>query len=90
MHGSLTVILDDNERVKLNAGDVLIQRGTIHGWHNEGTEWARVFAVMLRKWSSLSSFPSFLEQFVADGFSFLFLFYKLAAEKVKIGDKVLE
>lgn len=43
------MILDDSERIKLNSGDVFIQRGTIHGWHNEGAEWCRVFAVMLRE-----------------------------------------
>lgn len=43
--------------VVLNAGDVIVQRGTIHGWVNEGTEWARVFFVMLslRMFSGLTS-----------------------------------
>jgi quercetin dioxygenase-like cupin family protein len=47
--GSITLILDENKRITLNAGDVLVQRGTIHGWHNEGTEWCRMFCVMLRE-----------------------------------------
>ena len=28
----------DGQTVTLNAGDVLIQRGTIHNWVNRGTE----------------------------------------------------
>ncbi len=28
----------DGSRVHLNAGDVLVQRGTIHNWENRGTE----------------------------------------------------
>ena len=31
------MILDDTT-VHLNAGDVLVQRGTIHNWINRGTE----------------------------------------------------
>lgn len=49
LHGSITVILDDNKCVLLNTGDVLVQRGTIHSWLNEGTEWCRMLAIMLRK-----------------------------------------
>jgi len=37
MSGSLEMELDD-ETVQLNAGDVLVQRGTIHNWVNNGTE----------------------------------------------------
>ncbi|KAL5533582.1 hypothetical protein ACEPAG_42 [Sanghuangporus baumii] len=46
-YGQLTLILDDDKRVDLRPGDVVIQRGTIHAWHNEGTEWARMYCVML-------------------------------------------
>lgn len=49
LHGSITVILDDNKCVLLNTGDVLVQRGTIHSWLNEGTEWCRMLDIMLRK-----------------------------------------
>jgi len=47
LHGSITVILDDNKRVLLNAGDVIVQRGTIHSWLNESNEWCRMLAIML-------------------------------------------
>jgi quercetin dioxygenase-like cupin family protein len=39
--------LDDGEEVTLNAGDVLVQRGTIHNWVNKGTEICRVAFVIL-------------------------------------------
>ena len=35
--GSMEMELD-NETVRLNEGDVLVQRGTIHNWVNNGTE----------------------------------------------------
>jgi quercetin dioxygenase-like cupin family protein len=37
MSGSMEMELD-NETVRLNAGDVLVQRGTVHNWVNNGTE----------------------------------------------------
>ena len=30
--------LDDGEVVHLKAGDVVVQRGTVHNWINNGTE----------------------------------------------------
>jgi len=37
MAGEIDMVLDD-ETVHLKAGDVLVQRGTIHNWVNNGTE----------------------------------------------------
>jgi mannose-6-phosphate isomerase-like protein (cupin superfamily) len=37
MSGSIELELDD-ETVQLGAGDVLVQRGTIHNWRNGGHE----------------------------------------------------
>ena len=37
LSGSIDMELDDSV-VRLNAGDVLVQRGTIHNWVNTGTE----------------------------------------------------
>jgi quercetin dioxygenase-like cupin family protein len=37
MSGEIDMQLDDNE-VHLKAGDVLVQRGTIHNWVNRGSE----------------------------------------------------
>jgi quercetin dioxygenase-like cupin family protein len=36
--GEIEMELDDGVVVKLKAGDVLVQRGTIHNWVNRGTE----------------------------------------------------
>ena len=38
MAGAIEMELDDGVVVKLKAGDVLVQRGTIHNWVNRGTE----------------------------------------------------
>ena len=37
MSGAIEMELDDGVVVKLKAGDVLVQRGTIHNWVNRGT-----------------------------------------------------
>jgi quercetin dioxygenase-like cupin family protein len=36
--GAIDMELDDGVIVKLKAGDVLVQRGTIHNWVNRGTQ----------------------------------------------------
>jgi quercetin dioxygenase-like cupin family protein len=38
MRGEIDIELDDGVSVHLRAGDVLVQRGTIHNWANNGTE----------------------------------------------------
>ena len=38
MSGSIEMELDDGVTVKLRAGDLLVQRGTIHNWVNRGPE----------------------------------------------------
>ncbi len=38
MSGEIDMELDDGVVVHLKAGDVLVQRGTIHNWVNNGTE----------------------------------------------------
>jgi mannose-6-phosphate isomerase-like protein (cupin superfamily) len=38
MSGEIDMELDDGESVHLKAGDVLVQRGTIHNWKNRGSE----------------------------------------------------
>lgn len=45
--GEITMLLDDGGSVKLRAGDVLIQRGTNHGWVNEGSVPCRLAVVLL-------------------------------------------
>ena len=46
MSGEIEMTLDDGVVVTLRAGDVLVQRGTIHNWINRGTE-ACVIAFVL-------------------------------------------
>ena len=38
MRGEIDMELDDGASVHLRAGDVLVQRGTIHNWQNNGSE----------------------------------------------------
>ncbi|KAJ6509095.1 hypothetical protein DFH09DRAFT_999954 [Mycena vulgaris] len=45
--GTVTLELEEGERVILNEGDTVVQRGTMHTWRNETTEWAKVYFVML-------------------------------------------
>ena len=37
LEGSIVMGLDDGVEVTLNAGDALVQRGTVHNWINRGT-----------------------------------------------------
>lgn len=46
IEGSIVAIVDDEERT-LHAGDVLIQRGTNHGWRNESGASCRVLFVLI-------------------------------------------
>jgi quercetin dioxygenase-like cupin family protein len=45
--GEIDMQLDDNEEVHVGAGDVVIQRGTIHNWINRGTEPCVIAFVLL-------------------------------------------
>lgn len=47
MSGKVWMELDDGEEVELRAGDVLVQRGTIHNWVNKGSDICRVAFVMV-------------------------------------------
>jgi len=45
LKGSIICELEDNVQVTLNSGDVLEQRGTVHAWINNTSEWARLLVV---------------------------------------------
>jgi quercetin dioxygenase-like cupin family protein len=45
--GAIEMELDDKVVVKLKAGDVLVQRGTIHNWVNRGSEACVVAFVLI-------------------------------------------
>lgn len=44
--GRIWLELDDGIEVELSAGDVLVQNGTRHRWHNHGDEWP-IMAVII-------------------------------------------
>jgi len=44
--GDIVAVLDDEER-RMSTGDVLVQRGTNHGWRNESTRMCRMLFVLI-------------------------------------------
>jgi quercetin dioxygenase-like cupin family protein len=48
IEGEVIMELDDGSETLLKRGDVVVQRGTMHGWKNPSeTEWARMMFVLL-------------------------------------------
>jgi quercetin dioxygenase-like cupin family protein len=47
LSGSIVLELDDGVEVTLRAGDVLVQRGTIHNWVNRGNEPCTIAFVLI-------------------------------------------
>jgi mannose-6-phosphate isomerase-like protein (cupin superfamily) len=45
--GTVGLELDDGTEVTLRPGDVVVQNGTRHRWHNRGASVARVLSVMI-------------------------------------------
>jgi len=45
--GSVGLELDDGTEVLLSPGDVVVQNGTRHRWHNRGTEPATMAVIIL-------------------------------------------
>ncbi len=45
LQGQLVAVMDEDETV-MNAGDILIQRGTSHAWANRSGEMARICFVL--------------------------------------------
>jgi mannose-6-phosphate isomerase-like protein (cupin superfamily) len=45
--GEVTLELDDGEQTVLRTGDVVIQNGTRHAWHNHGTEYCTIVGVAI-------------------------------------------
>jgi len=46
LSGEIDMLLDDSE-VHLKAGDVMVQRGTVHAWVNRGKEVCRIAVAMI-------------------------------------------
>jgi quercetin dioxygenase-like cupin family protein len=47
LSGECVMLLDDDEEVVLRAGDVLVQRGTWHGWANRSDQPCRLAFVLV-------------------------------------------
>ncbi|KAI0335205.1 hypothetical protein GY45DRAFT_1366792 [Cubamyces sp. BRFM 1775] len=46
--GKLILIMEDGSETLLDQpGDIVVQRGTIHGWRNPGPEWTRWLTVVV-------------------------------------------
>lgn len=45
--GELTLEMDDGVEVILRPGDVVVQRGTIHAWHNKSMDVVRILFVLI-------------------------------------------
>lgn len=46
--GEINMELDEGEVVNLKAGDVLVQRGTVHNWTNPGTEPCMIAFILIQ------------------------------------------
>lgn len=53
LEGTVGLELDDGAEGVLGPGDVVVQNGTRHRWHNRGTTIARVLAVTLGAYNDL-------------------------------------
>lgn len=42
MKGTVTLEVENGEKTVLKEGDTCVQRGTLHSWKNESTEWCRM------------------------------------------------
>jgi quercetin dioxygenase-like cupin family protein len=47
LRGEVDLELDDGKKTRLRAGDVVVQRGTIHAWVNPGPEVCRIAFILL-------------------------------------------
>ncbi|KAI5474390.1 hypothetical protein MNV49_003388 [Pseudohyphozyma bogoriensis] len=47
LKGEITMELGDGSMTTVKQGEVAIQRGTIHAWHNKSTEWCRIMYICI-------------------------------------------
>ena len=47
LSGNLEMELDGGKRIALSPHDVVVQRGTIHAWHNISADWARMAFILI-------------------------------------------
>jgi quercetin dioxygenase-like cupin family protein len=53
LEGVVGLELDDGVEVELHPGDVVVQNGTRHRWHNRGDSMARVMSIIVGAHSEL-------------------------------------
>ncbi|KAJ5363872.1 uncharacterized protein N7496_009585 [Penicillium cataractarum] len=47
LEGEVTLTLDDGSKTKVGKGNIVVQQGTMHGWDNETSNWARLLCVLI-------------------------------------------
>jgi quercetin dioxygenase-like cupin family protein len=47
VEGEMQMILDSGEKVTLQQGDIVVQRQTMHQWHNPTNRWNRMLFVLM-------------------------------------------
>ncbi len=52
LEGEVTLVVEEGgkgggKEVKVGKGGIIVQRGAMHAWKNEGEEWCRVLVVMV-------------------------------------------
>ncbi|KAK4867920.1 hypothetical protein LT330_007579 [Penicillium expansum] len=47
LRGEMLLTLDSGETENIRAGEVVVQRGTMHSWKNVSSDWARMLAVTI-------------------------------------------
>lgn len=47
IEGEMQMIMDSGEKVTLGPGDVVVQRQTLHQWHNPTNKWNRMVFVLM-------------------------------------------
>ncbi|KAF9892298.1 hypothetical protein FE257_002075 [Aspergillus nanangensis] len=48
LEGEVVLTLDDGSRTVVRKGEMVVQRGTMHGWDNETESWARLLCVLIK------------------------------------------
>lgn len=47
LQGEIDLELDDGSVTRVRAGEIVVQRGTIHAWVNNGSDWCRIAFVLI-------------------------------------------
>lgn len=48
VQGEAVLVLDDGSRTAVQAGELVVQQATMHGWDNETGDWARLLCILIR------------------------------------------